>query len=297
MALDCLIAGDANVDLLMEARDQLQAGAEMLASNMNLVLGGSSAITAFNLARLGAKVGFISVVGEDLLGRFVEDKLSSAGIDMSGLRRSKQESTGLTVWISRKQQRAGLTYPGTISALRAKDIGLQQLGNARHFHVGHYFLLTKLHPEAPGLFAKAKRLGLTTSLDCNYDPVEQWDSNIWKVLEHTDIFAPNEQEALRLTGETNVERASRQLSEIVRIVTIKRGARGALVRSREELLRVPAVKTRVVDTAGAGDSFNAGFLSEFLKGSSLARCALAAVKAAARCVAAVGGTAAFEKKS
>ena len=296
MALDCLIAGEANVDLLVESHGALQVGAEMLAESMNLALGGSSAITAFNLARLGAKVGFISVVGQDLLGRFVEDRLSTAGIDLNGLRRSKQESTGLTIWISSHKQRAGLTYPGTISSLRAKDVSATQLKNARHLHVGHYFLLTKLHPEAPDLFARAKRLGLTTSLDCNYDPSEQWNSNIWKVLEHTDIFSPNEQEALRLTGEKNVEKASRRLSQVVPIVTIKLGARGVLVRSKEGSFRIPALTVRVVDTAGAGDSFNAGFLSQYLRGASLTKCAAAGIKAAARCVTGVGGTAAFERR-
>jgi sugar/nucleoside kinase (ribokinase family) len=268
-----------------------------LAQNLELALGGSSAITAFNLSSLGAKVGFIGVIGTDAFGRFVQERLTAAGVDLRFLRQSTREKTGITVWFDRSGKRAGVTYLGTIPLLRPADIPLDQLKRARHFHVGHYFLLKNLHAGAPSVFAEAKRLGLTTSLDCNYDPAEKWDSNIRRVLPYVDIFFPNEQEASRLTGCKSAENAAKELGKLARTVAVKLGARGVLVFNEGEIFRIPALKVRAVDTTGAGDSFNAGFLARFLQGASIRECAQAGVAAAAQCVRKMGGTAAFEKRS
>jgi len=292
--LDCLVAGDANADLLIDGIAKLEFEKEKLATDMNLVLGGSSSIFAFNLARLGAKVGFVGVVGDDFFGTFVTERLRWAGVDVRAVKRLCRTKTGLTIWCQKGRQRAGITYNGTIAMLRARDVSDRELRSARHLHVGAYFLLEKLHSGAAALFRRAKKLGLTTSLDCNYDPAETWDSGIRQVLQFTDVFFPNEIEALRLTNCRNVEDAATELAKLSRIAVVKLGARGALVCTGGKLFRVPAVKTRVVDTTGAGDSFDAGFLASFLKGGSIEASARAGAAAGARAVSAVGGTAAFE---
>jgi len=291
--LDCLVAGDANADLLIEGIAKLEFEKEKLATDMNLVLGGSSSIFAFNLARLGAKVGFVGVVGDDFFATFVTERLRWAGVDVHALRRLRRTKTGLTIWCNKGSQRAGITYNGTIAMVRAGDVD-RELRSARHLHVGAYFLLEKLHPGAVALFRRAKKLGLTTSLDCNYDPAETWDSGIRQVLKFTDIFFPNEIEALRLTKSRNVEHAATELAKLSRIVVVKLGARGALVCTEGRQFHVPAVKARVVDTTGAGDSFDAGFLACWFKGGSIEASARAGAVAGARAVSAVGGTGAFE---
>jgi len=292
--LDCLVAGEANADLLIDGIARLEFEKERLATDMKLVLGGSSSIFAFNLARLGVKVGFVGVLGDDFFAKFVEERLRWAGVDVRALRKLPHTSTGLTIWCKKGTKRAGITYAGTIALLRATDVSNQSLRKARHLHVGAYFLLTNLHPGAAALFGRAKRLGLTTSLDCNYDPAETWDSGIRRVLRFTDAFFPNETEALRLTNCGSVERAARELARLARIVVVKLGAQGALVSADQRQFRVPAVKARVVDTTGAGDSFDAGFLACFLKGGSIEESARAGVAAGARAVSAAGGTGAFE---
>jgi sugar/nucleoside kinase (ribokinase family) len=291
--LDCLVAGDANADLLIDGIARLEFDKEKLATDMNLVLGGSSSIFAFNLARLGAKVGFVGVVGDDFFGTFVTERLRWAGVDVRALRRLRRTKTGLTIWCNQGGRRAGITYNGTIAMVRARDVD-SELQRARHLHVGAYFLLEKLHPGAAALFRRAKKLGLTTSLDCNYDPAEAWDSGIREVLQFTDIFFPNEIEALRLTNSRNIGHAARELSKLARITVVKLGGDGALVCANGKPFRVPAVKTRVVDTTGAGDSFDAGFLACWFKGGSIEASARAGAVAGARAVSAVGGTAAFE---
>jgi sugar/nucleoside kinase (ribokinase family) len=292
--LDCIVAGEANVDLLMDGIAQLEFDKEKLVKDCGLTLGGSSAITAFNLSKLGARVGFAGVVGKDLFGRFVEERMTSARIDLTALRRDRALKTGITIWCQNGKRRAGVTYLGTIAALRASDVKTAHLRRARHLHVGAYFLLKDFHAGAAEVFRKAKRMSMSTSLDCNFDPEEKWDSGIREVLKNVDIFLPNETEARRLTGVLSTRDAAAELAQLAGAVVVKMGARGALVVSKSGIVRVPPVKARVVDATGAGDSFNAGFLASFLRGQSLQDCAKAGAIAGARSVAHIGGTAAFE---
>jgi sugar/nucleoside kinase (ribokinase family) len=180
--------------------------------------------------------------------------------------------------------------------LQARDLRDDYLKRARHLHIGHYFLLTQLHKDAAKVFRKAKQHGLTTSVDCNYDPADNWNSGIWEVLKYTDVFFPNEDESRFLTGKKSPEGAARVLGKLARIVVVKLGSQGALIHQAGENFRIPAVKTKVVDATGAGDSFNAGFLSRFVRSSDLRDCAHAGVIAGARCVGRVGGTTAFESR-
>ncbi len=294
--LDCIVAGDVNLDLLIQGGFPMEAGKEKAAKTMDLVLGGSSSITAFNMAALGAKVGFVGVIGDDEFGGVVERKLAAAQIDLQHLRRHPTERTGLTVWHSGRGQRGGVTYPGTIAQLRARDVTAAYLATAKHLHVGCYFFLTELQKGAAKLFKHARQLGLTTSLDCNYDPTERWDSGIWDVLRHTDFFFPNEQEAMCLSGAKSEQEAARILGELAQTVVVKLGSRGAYVYRDGGGFPVPAKRVKVVDTTGAGDSFNAGFLARLVGGGTLRQCANAGIAAGARCVQQVGGTAAFEKR-
>jgi sugar/nucleoside kinase (ribokinase family) len=292
---DCIVAGEANADLILQRVPALEWNKEKTFAGFDLILGGSSAITAFNLAKLGSRVSFVGVIGRDPLGDFVEARLTAASVDLSHLKRSNREKTGITIWHSNsKGQRAGLTHPGTIPLLKAADVTRDLLARARHLHVGHYFLLSRFHKHAARLFRTAKELGLTTSLDCNYDPEEKWDSGVRGVLRYTDIFFPNETEAKRLTGVESVDAAAKLLSKMARVVVVKLGAKGALVHAEGKTIRKPARKVHVVDTTGAGDSFNAGYLARFLAGGTVVQSLDAGIAAAARCVTRVGGTAAFE---
>jgi len=290
---DCLVVGEANVDLMIDSSRKLEFNKEKLATRMDLVLGGSSSITAYNLASMGTMVDLCAIIGTDLFGTFVRDFLEAGKVGTSRLIRNHKVKTGVTVWHSFRGLRAAMTYPGTIPLLRAEQV--KDLGRARHLHVGSYFLLTSFQDGAAALFRKAKKLGLTTSLDCNFDPSEQWDGGIRDVLPYVDFFLPNDVEAKHLTGESNVLRASRALSQFGCAAIVKQGARGVVICHRNKVVRVPAMKVRVVDTTGAGDSFNAGFLSAHLKGKGVAECAQAGIQTAARSVQQVGGTAAFTK--
>jgi sugar/nucleoside kinase (ribokinase family) len=129
--------------------------------------------------------------------------------------------------------------------------------------VASYFLQTKLQPDLPNLFDRAHSLGLTTSLDTNYDPSEQW-LGFDELLSATDVFLPNQIEALSITKASDVESAARQLAMKAKLVAVKLGADGSLACSQDSVSKSTSISVKVVDTVGAGDSFDAGFMYGYL---------------------------------
>src|SRR5438128_8776540 len=139
---DVTIAGELNLDLILYGLpEELAPERELLAREMMLTLGSSSAIVAHNLAALGSRVGFISRIGDDQLGQTALDRLSGAGVDISRVSRSAAPAkTGLTVILQRDRWRNILTYPGTIFDLRPEDLNLDYLASAKHFHLSSFYL-------------------------------------------------------------------------------------------------------------------------------------------------------------
>lgn len=260
---DVLVVGELNVDLILQGDVTPAFGqVEKLADDATLTIGSSSAICACGLARLGLRVAFAGTVGDDEFGRFMVRELAARGIDTQAIRIDPTLKTGLTVILARPggADRAMLTYAGSIAALRYADIDLAQLARARHLHLGSYFLLDGLRPDVPALVDAAHRCGLTVSLDTNYDPREAWQAD--DVLRRVDVFLPNEAELRAITRHTEVDAALRSLT--IPTVAVKLGGQGALARQGAEMVTAAVVPVDVVDTTGAGDSFDAGFLYGYL---------------------------------
>jgi sugar/nucleoside kinase (ribokinase family) len=267
-----LVAGELNADAVFVGLASFpRLGHEVLADHFSLELGSSSAICAAGLARLGNDVAFITKVGTDLMGRFCLDQLKRLGIDASPAIIDPALKTGMTVSMS-TTDRALLTYPGTISELSASDIPMDLLAGFSHLHVSSYFLQRALRPGLAKLFATARSLGLTTSLDPGADPADQWRVDIVELLESVDIFLPNEVELAALSGSHCVEKGLRVLDNGHTLTVAKLGKQGCAVLQRGTLLAVPAIPVQPVDTTGAGDSFNAGFLHARLLGKCLEDC-------------------------
>ena len=268
--IDVLVVGELNVDLILTG--DLTPGfgqAEKLADDAALTLGSSSAIFACGATRLGLKVAFIGKVGDDDFGRVVRRSLAERGIDTSGVVVDPAVKTGLSVILSRPDDRAILTHLGSIAALRYAEIDQSLLLRARHLHLGSYFLLDSLRPDVAQLFAEAHRQGLTTSLDTNYDPQENWDDGLPEVLAHTDIFMPNETELHAISGEADLDTALEKMVKNGPLVAVKLGPKGGLARRGDEIVQVSSIPVDVVDTTGAGDSFDAGFIYGYLAGWGL----------------------------
>ena len=266
---DLLVAGEINPDLILSGDVEPVFGqAEKLIDSADLKVGSSSVIFACGAARLGLKIAFVGLCGDDFFGRFMLAEMTKQGIDISHVEADPALQTGMSVILSRGNDRAILTYPGCIAALRAEQISDGLLEKSSHLHIASYFLQTALQPGLPDLFTRAHTLGLTTSLDPNWDPSGEWRS-LDALLRLVDVFLPNATEAQALTGAATVEAALDNLGRICSTVAIKLGEKGAIAVRAEQYASVPAPAVAVVDTVGAGDSFDAGFLFGWLKGWSL----------------------------
>ena len=268
---DILIAGEINPDLILSGNVVPEFGqVETLVENATLAIGSSSAIFACGAARLGLHVAFIGVCGGDVFGRFMLDEMQKRNVDVSNVIVRAGEQTGLSVILNQGVDRAILTHPGLIPALQESDIPEALLRDARHLHVASYFLQNKLQPDLPNLFRRAHSLGLTTSLDTNYDPSEQW-VGFDELLSATDIFLPNKTEAISITKVNDVESAATQLANKSKLVAIKLGSDGALACKEDLIIHSDSVSVNVADTVGAGDSFDAGFIYGYLNNWELQR--------------------------
>jgi sugar/nucleoside kinase (ribokinase family) len=269
--LDITIAGEINLDLILYGLpEQMLTERELLASEFAITLGSSSAIVAHNLAALGSRVGFVTKVGDDNFGALAVERLRERGVDMTSVVHGAK--SGVTVILPHGTQRHILTYAGTIAELRFEDLDLSYLASSRHFHMSSLFLQRGLLGDVPELFRRMKSAGLTTSLDTNDDPDDRWGGDLEKTLPHVDILLPNEREAMRMSNADDLETALSRLAEKVETVVVKRGASGAIAVQGGRRFSAPAVPVEVVDPVGAGDSFDAGFLRQFLSGADITNC-------------------------
>jgi sugar/nucleoside kinase (ribokinase family) len=261
---DLVVAGEINPDLILTGDILPEFGqVEKLVDSATLTIGSSSAIFACGAARLGLKVAFVGVCGDDVFGRFMLDEMQKRDVDVSNVIVHQNGQTGLSVILNRESDRAILTHPGLIPALRAADIPEMLLRRSRHLHVASYFLQTRLQPELPALFLRVRELGLTTSLDTNFDPSVKW-TGFEELLTVTNVFLLNEREAISLSGEMNVDSAANKLVPKVEVLAIKMGALGALGAQKSQIVQAPSIPIKVIDTVGAGDSFDAGFIYGYL---------------------------------
>jgi len=292
---DITIAGELNLDLILYGLpEQLQPERELLADHMMLTLGSSSAIVAHNLSALGSRVGFQSRIGDDPLGQISLERLQQGKVDVSRVRIVPGAiTTGLTVILHHEHWRNILTYPGTIAEMRWEDLDLEYLADARHFHLSSYYLQKSLRPRVAELFQFLKAKGLTISLDTNDDPEDRWEGGLQDLLRHVDVFLPNEREACKAAGTEDLEDAIRKLSQLAPLVVVKLGRKGALAQRGSERVTAPSRDVVPVDTVGAGDSFDAGFLHEYVRGSDLNECLAIGNISGALSTTRPGGTEAF----
>jgi sugar/nucleoside kinase (ribokinase family) len=295
---DVTIAGELNLDLILYGLpDELPPERELITDRMRLTLGSSSAIVAHNLAALGSQVGFQSRIGDDSLGQIALERLSESGVDVSRVvKASGPIKTALSVILQRRDWRNILTYAGTIVDLTLDDLDFEFLADSRHFHLSSFYLQRGLSPQVPELFRKLKQAGLTISLDTNDDPDDRWEGQLLEALRYVDVFLPNAREAKKIVGTDDLEVAATKLAEIVPTVVIKLGAEGAMAQQGKEKIQSPALKVDCVDPIGAGDSFDAGFLHQFVRGADLRTCLASGNRAGAFSTTRAGGTEAFRDR-
>ncbi len=293
-----LVVGDLNPDLLLTGDVVPRFGQEeQLLEGADLLLGGSAAITASGLARLGIDTAMVALVGDDVFGRDVTARLAGRGVDVSRVRVHPTLPTGLTVVLDQADDRAMLTRVGTIAALAADDVLADGLDGIEYLHVGSFFLQPALRPGLPGLFRAAREAGLTTSLDTNWDPTGAWEG-LAELLPLVDLLLVNAAELRALAAVSRGRRiedpaeAAEVLTAHGTTVVLKDGVRGGRVWTPDGSWSAPGLAVDLVDAVGAGDSFNAGFLAGTVRGHAPAEALRWAVGCGSLSVRAAGGTAA-----
>jgi sugar/nucleoside kinase (ribokinase family) len=217
--------------------------------------------------------------------------LQEAGVETSHVRRmSSGSNTGVTLILPLTETRRILTYPGTMFEMEIEDIDLDFLATAQHFHLSSLFLHRKLSPDIPGLFKEMKRRGLTTSLDTNDDPENKWAGVLEDVLPLVDVLLCTEEELVKIA---KVDNAVERVSSQVPLLVVKRGARGASAYRGGLKIDVPSLHVDVKDSVGAGDTFDAGFLHQWVRKAPLETCVAYGNLAGALSVTRPGGVDAF----
>ena len=291
---DLLVFGDTCVDLILRDDDVVpQFGqVEKLVAGYELEMGGYCCIFAAQAAKLGLRVALLGRVGADAFGQLIVDTLSAAGVDTRHITVDGSLRTGITAHLVQGEDRAMLTHPGSLSALTLEDLSDELLLSARHLHYGSLYLQTGLLPHWIDILGRAKALGLTTSLDTNWDPDQVWDYGLARALPLVDVLLPNEQEAIHLSGRENAEAAFAYLRDRVPLLVVKRDVAGALAwQGDESYAQAVSPADEGGDGIGAGDSFDAGFLAGWLAGLPVQTCLAIACRCGRAAAGAVGGTA------
>lgn len=272
-AFEVVVVGELNVDLILQDIASFpEIGKEKIARDMLLTMGSASAIFATNVAKLGNKTSFIGKLGDDSYGQLVIKTLKERSVDTSGIIIDNKVKTGITVSMTFPHNYAMVTYMGAMESFTINDIGFEFLAQAKHMHFSSFYLQPGIRPDSALLFSKCKEMGITTSFDPSWDPEETWNDDIFEVLKNVDVFLPNEQEALNIAGCESIKDALEKLSEYSKIVVIKLGKNGAITKSNGEIIQTTTFNLETKDTTGAGDSFNAGFISSWLAGNDIRKC-------------------------
>jgi len=296
---EVITVGELNVDLILNnINGYPEVGKEKMAENMMLTLGSSSAIFASNLSSLGAKVSFLGKIGGDMFGELVENSLLQKGVDISNLINEPNLPTGVTVVFNYEEDRANVTYPGAMEAFTINDVSDQVLSSAKHMHFASLFLQKGIKPNALELFKRAKELGLTVSLDTQWDPDEKWEFDYENLLPYVDLFMPNAVEFMCLTKSETIQQGIAKVLPFSNHIVIKNGNKGSiLVNKNGTIKNFPNfINSNVIDAIGAGDSFNAGFIFKYTQGAPLEECQRFGNLTGALNTTAAGGTTAFSSR-
>ena len=292
--IDCLSVGILVADHLCDPIDRLpEAGQLVLCPRLPLSIGGCASNTAFDLARLGVRVGVVGCVGQDYFGRFIIDTLAAAGIAVGDIRQLADAETSGTLIINvRGEDRRFIHAAGANARLQVSDIPLDRVRRARVLYVGGYLLMPALEGEPlASLFRQARAAGVKTVLDIVMPgPGDHWPK-LEAVLPETDVFLPNQDEAAVLTGiDDPLDQAERFAHAGAGAVVITCGGQGSVVISGRERLRASAHQVEYRGGTGAGDAFDAGFITGLLQGEDLAGCLRWGSAIGASCVRSISAT-------
>jgi ribokinase len=260
---DVIALGDLNIDLVAPVPAYPSRGGDSVADRASLHTGGSAVNTAVTLARLGVDVGFIGRIGRDALAAQVMADLADAGVDTRLVQLDPAISTGIIfIAVTPDGERTMFSARGANSYTDPDLLDEDYFVGARWFHFSGYTLLAEPQRSA-ALYALdlATEVGCQISLDVGVEPALRARNDIQRLLPRVDVILPNETELSLLTGGADLQQGPlRLLEQGVGAVAAKHGASGSEITTRNLRVRLPAFNVSPLDTTGAGDCFNAGFI-------------------------------------
>jgi sugar/nucleoside kinase (ribokinase family) len=261
-------------------------GEEVYADKLCTHAGGGAYITAAYLAAVGQKASLCSIYPSGPFGNAIEREIQNSGIDLAYCQTAVTGADPqITVAIALLNDRALLTKR---SGPSIPDTVNQAIDDPEltHLHIAEIATLAE-HPE---LTAMAKERGLSVSLDCSWDEVVISSANAKNLLRGIDLFLPNEKELRALFNvDGALENHRMEFTKYVPLTAVKKGKDGASLFTTTSTHNSSAIASKVVDTTGAGDAFNAGFLSHWLNGKSLESCLLMGNTIGAEATKRIGG--------
>ena len=285
--IDVLIAGTPNIDMIVPPYEALPGpGEEIRVDNMYVQCGGGVAITAIGLSKLEMKTMIYGAGHNDLFGEFILQELQKYGVKM--MTRFSEKSTGISIALDVDKDRRFITYDGCVNEVTPKDIPKGLLKKIRHIHLTNYRGRMDLD-EYLQFIEDAHQAGATVSMDVGWDDTGQWDECLFDITKKLDVFFINDKELLEYTRSVGLDAGIEKLTGFCSHAAIKMGARGSRLLISGEVFRSKAYRVISLDTTGAGDSFNAGYLYGFLNGLSPEKCLKAANFCGASSVQGYGG--------
>lgn len=292
---EVVVAGSVYWDLVFYDLDgPPRLGEEVRTDRFALAPGGGGYITAVGLARLGLRTALRTYIGRDLMGRLQIDALRREHVDTSQVRRHPRLGTGVSVAFSTRGERGFLSYRGCAWDTAALLRSWTPASYRRHRHV-HFAGFRPPFRSYGRLLTGLRAAGITTSLDIGWNPDVYRDPAFRALVREVTVFMPSWRDARWITGRSNPESAVRALGEIVPVPVIKLGADGAIGLAGRDIVHVRPPRIPAVETTGAGDAFNAGFIWRYLRGDPLRRCLLAGNICGALSTRAAGGTPTFPR--
>lgn len=235
--------------------------------------GGSSANTIFGLQKLGMDTAFLGKIGNDRQGRFYKERYEEMGGDTTRFKLNEKAPTGRCLsLITPDSERTMRTDLGAAATMLMEEISSADIADITHLHAEGYMLFNKdlmIH-----VLQLAKKNSCTVSLDLSSFGVVNASMGILPDIlgKYVDIVFANEDEAKAFCGDEDPEKAIKAISEYSHTVAVKLGKKGSIIKYRKGMARVNADVVDAVDTTGAGDLWQAGFLFGFLRGMPIELC-------------------------
>ena len=243
-------------------------------------------------AKLGMKTVFQGNTGRDVYGSFIRNELNKAGID-GQLLTDSDCPTGISISFTGEDERCFVTYPGTNAILQLDQLNIPAVQRARHIHLTGYDGIQNHEAFLSTLQQIHQLEHVSVSMDVGWDSTGTWTERIFELMPFIDIMLMNETECLHYTRCNTPEKGAARIADHAAVAVVKLGAHGSLACRGSHLIHAAAFPVTAVDTTGAGDSFNAGFVAGWLEGRNLSECLMVANACGAMSVTAIGGNTAF----